>query len=90
MSSVVLLDRRMLLGKSTATIYMRSRVLSLNGMSLSDFKTTAEAMKTADALVADNKKELGHDFPGNPPREPLAGAGVLCLRPRQKAKLDNQ
>ena len=46
-------------------------MLSLNGMSLSDFKTTTEAMKTADALVADNKKELGHDFPEIPHETPL-------------------
>ena len=45
--------------------------MSLNGMSLSDFKTQAEAMKVADQLVADNKKDLGHNLPDIPHENPL-------------------
>ena len=35
--------------------------MSLNGMALSDFKTQAEALKVADALVLQNKEDHGHD-----------------------------
>jgi hypothetical protein len=32
----------------------------MNGMCLADFKTHAEALKTADELIAINKAEYGH------------------------------
>jgi hypothetical protein len=34
--------------------------LQFNGLAMSDFETTAEAFKTADDLIVDNKAEYGH------------------------------
>ena len=41
-------------------IHCRPHILQLHGMSLADFKTHSDALKTADALVKQNKEELGH------------------------------
>ena len=38
----------------------KPKVLTLNGMSLSDFKSHNEAMKVADEIVLQNQKEMGH------------------------------
>lgn len=46
-------------------------MLELNGMRLSDFKTHAEALKTADQIVAQSKKDLGHNQPDIPHENPL-------------------
>ena len=43
-------------------------------MSLSDFKSHSEALKTADDLVAQNKKDLGHDH------EPVVHANPLLTK----------
>ena len=37
----------------------RPKVLTLNGMSLSDFKNHNEALKVADEIVLQNQKEMG-------------------------------
>ena len=34
--------------------------MQFNGLAMSDFETTAEAFKTADDLIVDNKAEYGH------------------------------
>ena len=41
-------------------VHCRPQILQLHGMSLSDFKTHSDALKTADALIKQNKEELGH------------------------------
>ena len=41
-------------------ILHRPRILEANGMKLSDFPTRDEAMKQADAFVAQNCKDFGH------------------------------
>ena len=38
----------------------RPQILQIHGMSLSDFKTHSNALKAADALIKQNKEELGH------------------------------
>ena len=40
--------------------YGRPKILTLNGLSMSDFDTQEKALATADALVLQNKEEFGH------------------------------
>ena len=52
-------------------ILVRPRILEMSGMRLSDFKTHAEALKTADELAAQNKAEFGYDVEPIPHSNPL-------------------
>ena len=38
----------------------RPQILQIHGMNLSDFKTHSDALKAADALIKQNKEEVGH------------------------------
>ena len=49
----------------------RPKVLTLNGLSLSDFKTHVEALKVADEIVELNKKEMGHNYAPQEHSNPL-------------------
>ena len=49
----------------------RPKVLTLNGLSLSDLKTHVEALKVADELVELNQKEMGHNCAPQEPSNPL-------------------
>ena len=49
----------------------RPKVLTLNGLSLSDFKTHVEALKVAYEIVELNKKEMGHNYAPQEHSNPL-------------------
>ena len=42
-------------------LYIRPKILELNGLKPADFKDHAEALKCADDLIARNTADFGHD-----------------------------
>ena len=45
--------------------------MQFNGMALSDFEDTKDALKTADEIIAENKAEYGHNYEPKLHKNPL-------------------